>query len=142
MESVEDLLNRAQRELSQACLANWIHSEAVLRRELMELMVNTAQALLGGQVQPKATQDPETPKLSIVLIAVGPDGIPDDLSVVNVSKLAHQAGMPESWVEKAITDKGYVLFTIQTFKDLASWLQHEVLFGKARLPYHPATVAG
>ena len=77
------------------------------------------------------------PGLGKVLIAVGPDGIPVDLCVLNVSESANDEGTPESRVEKAFTEKGYALFKLQDFQEFAAWLQTEVLSGRVRLPYHP-----
>ena len=135
-ESVQQVLNLADRELALAVMSFRMHSEAASHRELIGLMINGATVLLGGRVTPRADSTP--PRLGKVLIAVGPEGIPVDLSVVNIFELADSEGKPDILVEKTFADKGYVLFTIENFKDLASWLQQEVLSGGASLPYHPA----
>ena len=138
-ESVGDVLKRAEREMTQAYFDHRIRSESARRLETMGMVFDIAALLLGGRGQARSKREIKTPMVPRVVIAVGPEGIPVDMSVVNISELAEQEGKADSWVERHLADKGYVLLTIERFKVLASWLQPEVLSGKASLPYHPAT---
>lgn len=115
LEAVEEVMDRARRELSKEYLAARFRSKTYIQREVFGLVAHFAIAALGGPLKSKSDHKAEPPGMGNVLIAVGPEGIPVDLSVFNISGMAHQDGTPESWVEKAITDKGYSLFTLQGF---------------------------
>ena len=117
MEAVEDVVNRARRELSKEYLAAQVRSERFFQQELMGLVAHVAKAILGSQVPTHLDQIPEPAGMGKVLIAVGPDGIPVDLSMVNVSELAHRTGLAEGSVENVINEKGYVLFTLRAFQE-------------------------
>ena len=140
IEAVEDVVKRVQIELSREYFAFQVRSEKYFQQEMMGLVAQVAKSILGSQGPPQPDNIPEPAGIGKVLIAVGPDGIPVNLSVVNVSDLAHWSGMAAESVEKVFTDKGHVLFTLQGFQEFAAWLQTEVLSGRVHLPYHPATV--
>ena len=139
-EAVEDVLKRADREFTQAYLDHRIRSESALRRETMGMVFDVATLLLGGRGQERSKRDIKTIKLPKVVIAVGPEGIPDDIRVVNVSEVAKQEGKVDGMVERDLVSDGYVLLGVEGFKELTSWLQLEVMSGLVCLPYHPTTV--
>ena len=136
--AVEGILIQAQRVLAQAHLDYRSKSENVLKVESAELAVNAVIMLFGGRAPTRSKRASKTLRLGKVLISVGPEGMPGDLSVVNVSDLAERERTTDREIERAFTDKGHVLFTIEEFKPLASWLKEEVLCGRAALPFHPA----
>lgn len=137
-EAVESVLTQAQEVLTQAHRDYRIQSENALKQELVDLAVNGALTLFGGRAPSRFKRTSTVPRLGKVLISVGPEGVPENLSVVNVSKMAEREGKTDAEIERAFADKGHMLFAVEEFKPLASWLQEEVLCGRAALPYHPA----
>ena len=137
MEAVQRVLTQAQRVIALAHRDYRIQSENALKQELVGLAVNGAITLFGGRTPSRFKRTSKTPKLGKVLIAVGPEGISEDLNVVNVSALAESGGKTDREIERAFADKGHVLITVEEFKHLVSWLKREVLSGRAALPYHP-----
>ena len=137
-DAVESGLTQAQRALDQANLDYRIKSETALRRELVDLAINAAFWVFDGRAPSRFDRTSTAPRLGKVLVAVGPGGLPEDLAVVNVSELAEREGKTDGDIERALTDKGHVLFTVEEFKPLASWLKQEVLSERAALPYHPS----
>lgn len=138
--AVENVLGRAEREMGLAHLDYQIRSESAFRAQTVGMLFDLATVLLSNGSQVPSKREIKSPRVPSVVIAVGPEGIPDDMSVVNVSELADQLGQAEDWVERNLEEDGNVLLPIEGFKDLASWLQIEVLSGTTFLPYHPATV--
>jgi len=136
-DAVEDVLTQAQRELAQAHLEYRIKSENALKQESVDLVINAAIMLFGCRVPSRSKRAAKTPRLGKVLIVVGPEGVPEGVRVVNVSELAEREGRTDGEIERTFAEKGHVLFTIEEFKPLASWLKKEVLCGRAALPYHP-----
>jgi len=135
--AVENVLTQAQRELAQVHLEYRIKSENALKQESVDLVINAAIMLFGGRVPSRSKRTSKTPRLGKVLIAVGPEGVPEDLRVVNVSELAEREGRTDGEIQRTFSEKGHGLFTIEEFKTLASRLKEEVLCGRAALPFHP-----
>ncbi len=52
--------------------------------------------------------------------------------------LVQREGKTDGEIEDASADKGQVLFTVEEFRLLATWLREEVLSGRSTLPYHLA----
>lgn len=136
-DAVESIVTQAQRALDQASLDYRIKSEAASRRELLDLAIHAVFWMFDGRAPSRSAKTSTTPRLGKVLIAVGPGGLPEDLAVVNVSELAEYEGKTDGDIERAFTDKGHVLFAVEEFNSLASWLKEEVLSGRVSLPYHP-----
>ena len=136
--AVENVLTQAQRELAQAHLEYRIKSENALKQESVDLVINAAIMLFGGRVPSRSKRTSKNPRLGKVLIAMGPEGVPEDLRVVNVSELAEREGRTDGEIERTFAGNGHVLFTIEEFKTLASRLKEEVLCGRAALPFQPA----
>lgn len=137
-EAVEKVLTQAQRVLAQAHLKYRIESANVLKQKSVDLVVNASILIFGGRMPSPSKRTSKATSLGKVLIAVGPEGLPEDLSVVNVPELAEREGTTDREIERAVADKGHVLFAVEEFKPLASWLKEEVLCGRAALPYHLA----
>ena len=135
---MESVLAQAQLVLAQAYLEYRIRSENALMQESVDLAVDAITMLIGDRTPSRSKRASKTPRLGKVLIAVGPEGFPEDLSVVNVSELAESEGKTDREIERVFADQEHVLFTVEEFKPLASWLKDEVLSGRANLPFHPA----
>ena len=136
-DAVNSVLTQAQRAQDQANLDYRIKSESASRRELMDLAIHAAFWVFDGRVPSRSKRTSAAPKLGKVLIAVGPEGLPEDLMVVNISDLAEQEGKADKDLEQALSNNGQRLFNIEEFKVLASWLTEEVLCGRTSLPYQP-----
>ena len=136
-EAVESVLTQAERVLAQAHLDYRIKSEYALKQETVDLVINAAMMLFGGRAPSRSKRTSKTPRLGKVVISVGPEGVPEDLRVVNVSELAEREGRTDGEIERTFAGNGHVLFTIEEFKTLASRLKEEVLCGRAALPFHP-----
>ena len=120
--AVENVLTQAQRVLAQALLDYRIESEYALKQQTVDLIVTASILILGGRVPLRSQRTAKTPGLGKVVIAVGPEGLPEDLMVVNVSDLAEQEGKTDKEIERALADNGQRLFDLEEFKNFASWL--------------------
>lgn len=69
-----------------------------------------------------------------VLVAVGHGGLPNDVEVVSLSRLARESGRLESDIEAALQTSGYLLVTPQTFCNVLDELKCKVLDGSLSLP--------
>ena len=119
--AVEDVLNRAEREMALAHLDYKIRSESACRAQTVGIIFDLATVLLSNGSQVPSKRETKSPRVPRMVIAVGSEGIPDDMSVVNVSELADQLGEAEDLVERNLKEDGNVLMPIEGFKDLASW---------------------
>ena len=104
----------------------------------MGLTLDLAKVLLGMNVK-RFTPLPDLP-LGRVMLAVGQEGLPDDVRVINVSALAREANLEEVKVEETLVKEGHVLCTSRHFRELVAWLTQAILEGSARLPYHPQAI--
>jgi len=82
-----------------------------------------------------------------VLVALGRGGLPNDVTVIPVSRLARELNSPQSNVEAALEAHGYFLMTPDSFSLLVDKLKGRVLDGSLALPiageqlraeWHPA----
>ena len=104
-DAVENVLTQAQRELAQAHLEYRIKSENALKQESVDLVINAAIMLFGGRVPSRSKRTFKNPTLGKVLIAVGPEGVPEGLRVVNVSELAEREGRTDGEIERTFAEK-------------------------------------
>jgi len=133
--AVENILTQGRRVIHQASLDYKIKSDNALLQQSVDLAVTAITILIRGRVVSRSERTAKAPRLGKVVIAVGPEGLPEDLMVVNVSDLAEQEGKTDKDVERVLSDDGQRLFNIEEFKVLASWLAVEVLCGRVSLPY-------
>lgn len=76
-----------------------------------------------------------------VLVCIGPMGLPDDIRVVCISKLARESNRPESGVIKEVREPGSLLFDEKVFSLLIDRLVDDVREGRLRLPISRETVS-
>jgi hypothetical protein len=69
-----------------------------------------------------------------LVVAIGPGGIPDDVHVIPLSRLAREQGRAESQVLAALKDSGYQLMTPEVFSTVIDELKEKVLKGVLALP--------
>jgi hypothetical protein len=70
----------------------------------------------------------------LVMVSVGPNGLPDDARVVSVSQLARGSNRTESEVMHSLHETGCLLFSGEVFSSLIDKLAARVRYGKLRLP--------
>jgi hypothetical protein len=75
-----------------------------------------------------------------VMVEIGPEGLPDGVAVVTISRLARQYDISESQVEQEIQAKGYILMTSDDFCQFIDGLEQEVLDGTVSLPISPEQI--
>lgn len=69
-----------------------------------------------------------------VMVCVGPKGLPDDVRVVSISKLARESNRPESETMQKLRKRGYLLFNQEAFSHLIDKLVIDVRDGRLHLP--------
>jgi hypothetical protein len=70
----------------------------------------------------------------IVLVCVGPKGLPDDAKAISISQLVRDSNRPQPEIVNDLRENGYLLFTEETFSYLIDRLVADVRQGKLRLP--------
>jgi len=70
----------------------------------------------------------------LVMVCIGPRGLPDDAGVVSISQLARESNRPESEIINKLQEGGYLLFNEKTFSLLIDRLIDDVREGRLRLP--------
>ena len=81
----------------------------------------------------KSPTNKERP-FGLVLVCIGPEGLPDDAGVVSVSQLARDSNRLESDVINKLQEGGYLLFSEKAFSLLIDKLIDGVLEGRLLLP--------
>ena len=76
-----------------------------------------------------------------VLVCIGPMGLPDDVRVVCISKLARESNRQESEVIKEMKEPGCLLFDEKVFSLLIDRLVDDVRDGRLRLPISRETLS-
>jgi len=69
-----------------------------------------------------------------VLVCVGPKGLPDDVGVVSISRLARESNRDESEVINELKKRGCLLISKETLSLLIDKLVDDVREGRLRLP--------
>jgi len=81
----------------------------------------------------KSPTNKERP-FGLVLICIGPKGLPDDVGVVSISQLARESSRQESEIINKLQEGGYLLFSEKAFSLLIDRLVDDVREGRLRLP--------
>ena len=76
----------------------------------------------------------KNPPFGMVLIAIGKGGLPDDVKVIPLSRMARESKMSELEVRTILADKGYFLITQEVFAATMGAVEHCVLNGVLPLP--------
>lgn len=69
-----------------------------------------------------------------VLLALGPQGLPDGVEVITLSRLAREGGVSESEASDELQAKGHILMTPEDFYSFLGRLEPKVLDGTISLP--------
>lgn len=74
------------------------------------------------------------PHFGTVLVSVGPGGLPEDVEVVSISRLARETNRDEPEVIKRLLGHGYLLFDGESFSHLIQRLIADIQEGLLLLP--------
>ena len=96
---------------------------AIGRKDSLEIGAQMAGSVLS-----------KTVSFDNVLIGIGKEGIPKDVTVVPVSRLARESNRSESEVEANLKRDGYLLMTPQVFTQALDKVKSEILDGSLSLP--------
>lgn len=69
-----------------------------------------------------------------VLIRIGKEGIPEDVKVIPVSRLARESNISESEVKTSLKHGGYLLMASEVFTQALDRVEREILDGSLSLP--------
>lgn len=81
----------------------------------------------------RAPSDRRQP-FGLVMVCIGPRGLPDDVGVISVSQLARESNRSETEIMSKLRDDGYLLFTEEAFSLLIDRLVVDVREGNLPFP--------
>ncbi|GAI95156.1 unnamed protein product, partial [marine sediment metagenome] len=121
--------------------ASYGHTKADLISFLGGLAVSGAIKMVSKNKQLSAFADyllenpisKERP-FGMVLVCIGPKGLPDGVEVVSISRLARESDRQECDVINELQQRGYLLFSEEAFSLLVDRLINDVLEGRLLLP--------
>ena len=108
---------------------------------LMQFTVGALRAAVAGRPDPLSvgaqlagTELEREQPYGVVLVAVGPKGVPDDVQVVAVSRLARESRRTEAEVEAAWKARGFLLVAPDSFFRDIEELENAAARGLLTLP--------
>lgn len=133
--AVEEQLQRLERTEASVELG---HSQANLILSLGGLAVaamvsksNRLSAMRDYLLrEPRDRQQP----FGLVMVCIGPKGLPDDVRGVSISQLARESNRLESQIINKLREDGYLLFSQEAFSALIDKLTGDVREGRLSLP--------
>lgn len=72
--------------------------------------------------------------VGLVMVSIGPEGLPDDVRSISVSRLARESNQSEEEIISRLNDDGYLLMSEDSFSSLISRLMGDIREGKLHLP--------
>ena len=136
--SIRQQLDRAKRDED---IASYEYSKAKLIVSLGRLAVGGTIKMVSKNKELQAFSDHllnslggEQRPFGMVLICVGPRGMPDDVQVVSISRLARESNQEESEVINELQRHGCLLFSEKAFSFLIDKLACDVQEGRLLLP--------
>jgi len=108
-----------------------------------EIVGNIFNDVRWNNMSNKLTELPAGGELSFstVLVCIGPEGVPDDVSVVSVSRIARELCQPESEVIGEIQKAGNLLLDEEAFSEFIDGLVEEIMRGQIALPVSILTLS-
>ena len=76
----------------------------------------------------------EHQSFGLVMVCIGPKGLPDDVRGVSISQLARESGRPQPEIINKLQEDGYLLFSQEAFTVLIDKLIGDVREGRLSLP--------
>jgi hypothetical protein len=112
-----------------------------LSKGIIKFAVGTVGAAIAGQKNPllegvssfKSAMEQKAP-FDTVVIAIGQKGLPEDVTVLPLSRLARDYNRSETLIRDALKNRGYLLMTPLRFATLVDNLKSRVLDGFVSLP--------
>jgi hypothetical protein len=136
--SISQQLDQAK---SSEGAASYGHSQAKLITSLGGLIVGSAIKMTSKDKQLLAFSDHLLKNLGgkrrpfgMVLVCIGPKGLPDDVGVVSISRLARESNREESQVINELKERGHLLLSENAFSLLIDKLINDVQEGRLLLP--------
>lgn len=83
----------------------------------------------------------ESMPFGTVMVAIGRGGLPEDVEVVSLSRLARESKRSEAETRNGIQERGYVLITPLVFSALLTNLESKILDGSVSLPVSTEQIA-
>lgn len=114
------------------------HREANLMVSLAELTV-TAIVSEGRRLSAitdcllRGPTDRKQP-FGLVMVCIGPRGLPEDVGVVSISQLARESNRPQPEIMNKLRDDGYLIFSEEAFSILIDRLIGDLREGELHLP--------
>ena len=131
-------LDRVKRDEGSASYA---HSQVKLMTSLGGLIVGTAIKMTSKDKRLLAFSDHllknlggKRPPFGMVLVCIGSKGLPDDVGVVSISRLARESNREESEVINELRERDCLLFSEKAFSILIDKLINNVQEGHLLLP--------
>ena len=132
------IVSQLQRLRELELLARCGHGETKLVMSLVGLVVTAVvstskplTAVVGRLVD--GLTDREQP-FGLVMVCIGPDGLPEDVGVISISRLARESNRPQPEVMSKLRENDYLLLTEEAFSVLIDRLVGDVRAGKLQLP--------
>jgi hypothetical protein len=150
--SLDNLKARIMREVEDARIREVVASNEFNKRKLTKGALNFAAgalfAAIAGQRDPLSrgarliqhVLDQKAP-FGTVLVAVGKEGLPHDVAVVSLSRLARESGKEEQQVRDTLEELGHLLIEPDMFALLMDNLKRKVLDGSVSLPVSVQMIA-
>ena len=88
----------------------------------------------------KSPTEKERP-FGLVMVCIGPKGLPDNAEAISISELARETNRPQSEIINKLQEHGYLLFDEKTFSLLIDRLIDDVREGRLRLPVSRETLS-
>ena len=100
---------------------------------LLAAMNNRKDALLKGVKAANSVLNKKIP-FGSVFVAIGKEGLPENVEVAPISRLARESNKTEPEVEASWKHDGYLLVTPEQFAELLDKVEQVVLDGSVCLP--------
>lgn len=142
---LDELKARVMREVEDAHMTEVLASKEFSKRQciggIVGFTAGTIFAAIDGRENPvsrginvlQSTINEKAP-FNTVLVAIGKNGLPDDVTVVPISALARQSNRNESEIMGNFAKDGYLLLDSWQFTRLIDNLKSKVLDGSTLLP--------
>ncbi len=137
MESVKDEETIAKSGYSQVKLKSSLFELAVCGLIAATSQDRVLKAISRNLLAGSGSREPT---FGTVLVRIGPKGLPDDVDVVCISRLARETNRDEFRVMSELEKHGYLLFSEKSFSLLVDTLSDEILKGQLNLPVSPERI--
>ena len=120
--------------------ASYAHSQVNLEVSLISLAMAAGRAMVSKNNRLLRISDSlksvgiEKLPFGNVLVCIGPKGLPEDVEVISISRLARESKRLESDVINELQKRGYLLFSKEAFSLLNDKLVDDIREGRLRLP--------